>query len=84
MVKCGLTKLFFHRSFGIVYLLLPNKEREWIRLPTLKTTASTHPFQIRNLIDKKMGKPCLVFNEFFKAVWLEHMTRDDDPLVKDK
>ena len=35
---------FSHRFFDTVYLVLPSKEREWIRLPTLKTTINPCPF----------------------------------------
>ena len=39
-------KWFFfpHRFFDTVYLVLPSKEREWTRLPILKTTINRCPF----------------------------------------
>lgn len=61
LVKRGAVKVFFHRSFGLVYLLLPNKEREWVRLPTLETMASPPPCSRKKSDCQKDGEAMSYF-----------------------
>ena len=50
-------KVFFsHRFLDTVYLVLPSKEREWVRVPILKTTANPCPFSNKKFDYQKDGE----------------------------